>query len=263
MKKTATKILKTLALCALFVLPLQARDVTFVWNPNPESEKVTNYRLWKIGGTSNNILGTAAYGVNTITVDVNGNDEVGLTAYRAEDQSESPMSATVVVPVEPPPVSADWSVVSATSSLPLYPATNLIDKNPATFWVNDYIGGKTLPQSVVLDLGKTRILKGWNYTPRQDKYTSGHLEKWKVSLSLDGQNWPKSFSGEFAVNDKTTKHYFWIEEIQARFMKVEFITELVGATEHVVVAELGIAEIEAPLPLPPPSAPTGLQIVPQ
>lgn len=77
---------------------------------------------------------------------------------------------------------------------------------------------------------------------------------------MDGQTWPKSFSGEFTVNDKAVKYFSWIEVVEARFMKVEFLTELGDKTYHAVVAEIGVAEIEPPIPLPPPAAPTGLKI---
>lgn len=79
------------ALLLLLLLPLaSARPVKLAWNPNPESENVTAYRLYR----GIDLVATATG--TTVTADLNSGDVVHVRAVNSV--GESGPSNTVTIP---------------------------------------------------------------------------------------------------------------------------------------------------------------------
>ena len=235
---------------------MYARPVTFAWDPNDASENITGYRLWRLD--SSIVAATIPVGTTTATVEANTGERFVVTAFRDTDQTQSSYSDIVTVPnlgYVIPPASDNWALVSATSQHPSFPATYAFDKKTETFWATNYENtAEQLPQSIILDLGKLRSIKGWSYLPRQDGHLNGHLENWRVSFSTDNQTWTTPINGSFSSNTPALKTSTWGNIIYARFFKLECLTSINIGTWHVVVAEINVIEASAP------SAPKNLKI---
>ncbi len=79
------------------------------------------------------------------------------------------------------------------------PAANAIDGDINTFWHTEYNQGATPPDPppphhLTLDLGSSRSVGGFVYTPRQD-YVNGRIANYQVHYSLDNVNWTLMKSG--------------------------------------------------------------------
>lgn len=244
-------------LLALFLVGLaaDARPVTLAWDPNPESENITGYYVWRMDTVS--VAATVPVGTTTATIEASTGERFAVTAFRSSDQTQSEYSNIVTVPeyYTVPPESDTWALVQVTSQYPAFPATNAFDKNPASFWATNYENtAEQLPQTIVLDMGKPRSIKGWSYLPRQDGHPNGHLENWRISFSLDNQVWTPPINGSFSANTPALKTVLWASIINARFLKLECLSAIGIGTWHVVIAEIDVIEA------PPLSAPTGLRI---
>ncbi len=88
----------------------------------------------------------------------------------------------------------EWKVIDAPSGNSSE-AVNAIDDDPDTFWATGE--GSKSPQEVVLDLGKSYTLKGFTYTPMQERYPFGIITDYEFSVSTDGRNWKTVAEGEF------------------------------------------------------------------
>ncbi len=79
------------------------------------------------------------------------------------------------------------------------PATNAIDGDINSFWHTEYNQGAIPPDPLpphhlTLDLGSSRSIGGFVYTPRQD-YVNGRIANYQVHYSLDNVNWTLMKSG--------------------------------------------------------------------
>lgn len=76
------------------------------------------------------------------------------------------------------------------------PATNAIDGDPATIWHTTYANNviDPLPHHLTIDLGSTRQIGGYVYTPRQNAQ-NGRIANYQVHWSSDGANWTLMDSG--------------------------------------------------------------------
>jgi hypothetical protein len=99
------------ALISFLIIGLSfGRPVTFAWNANPVTDGVTHYRLYKIVNGTRNLLGTVPVESTTLTADVNSNDEIGVTAFRSTDGTESLLSTTIFVPYVIPSIPTGFTV---------------------------------------------------------------------------------------------------------------------------------------------------------
>jgi hypothetical protein len=73
-----------------------AAPLNLLWNPNAAADKVTEYRVYKLEGTTRTLL--ARTSAARATLEVNGGETVVVTAFNG---IESPPSAPVVLPKRP------------------------------------------------------------------------------------------------------------------------------------------------------------------
>lgn len=66
------------------------------------------------------------------------------------------------------------------------------DGKPETMWQST-----KLPSHFVVDMGKTHLLNGFSYLPRQDGKTHGMTSRYRLELSCDGNQWTNVSEGEF------------------------------------------------------------------
>ena len=69
-----------------------------------------------------------------------------------------------------------------------------IDENPATNWN----ANKEILSNYKIDLGQTIAVKGFTYTPTQDRWIAGVITHYSFFGSTDGENWTKLAQGEFS-----------------------------------------------------------------
>ncbi|WP_353567377.1 discoidin domain-containing protein [Haloferula sargassicola] len=69
------------------------------------------------------------------------------------------------------------------------PASNAVDDDPDTYWHTEWSASTpSHPHQITLDLGSSRELGGYVYTPRQD-FANGRIADYQVSYSLDASTW--------------------------------------------------------------------------
>jgi len=73
-----------------------AAPLNLLWNPNAAADKVTEYRVYKLDGTTRTLL--AKTSTTKATLEVNGGETVIVTAFNG---IESLPSAPVVLPKRP------------------------------------------------------------------------------------------------------------------------------------------------------------------
>jgi len=71
-----------------------------------------------------------------------------------------------------------------------FPATNVIDGNPSTFWHTQYCPTSApLPHQITINLGASYSLTGLQYLARQDGCSHGWIKGYAIYVSSDGVNW--------------------------------------------------------------------------
>ncbi|MBT8302089.1 MAG: alpha-L-fucosidase [Maribacter sp.] len=131
----------------------------------------------------------------------------------------------------------DWEVVHTTTGS-MFEASKLIDDDPTTFWATDE-GVKTI-QEVVIDLGKTYMLKGFTYWPMQERYPFGIITNFEFYVSEDDINWERVVRGEFAnIVNSRVEQKVGFKTTKARYIKLRGI-KVAGEDYRTSFAEIGV-----------------------
>lgn len=119
-------------------------------------------------------------------------------------------------------------------------ATNLVDGNPMTIWHSMYsVTVASYPHWVVLDAGEEKLVKGFEYMPRQDASTNGRIKAYSIQLSSDGVNWSEPIaSGEFDKSNDT-KRIIFDKPTKAQYIRFNALSSQNGA-DYASAAELSI-----------------------
>ena len=133
-------------------------------------------------------------------------------------------------------IKQDWKLVSASSEADNHQAALAFDEQPYSYWLSK--PGKN--QSIVIDLGASRELKGFAYTP-QTVNAEGMIEKGVFYISADGKSWKKVEDFEFGnlINDPTKRQHYFQQPVSARFVKIE-ATRIAAGGQVVAIAELDL-----------------------
>ena len=133
-------------------------------------------------------------------------------------------------------IKQDWKLVSASSEADNHQAALAFDEQPYSYWLSK--PGKN--QSIVIDLGASRELKGFAYTP-QTVNAEGMMEKGVFYISADGKSWKKAEDFEFGnlINDPTKRQHYFQQPVSARFVKIE-ATRIAAGGQVVAIAELDL-----------------------
>ena len=133
-------------------------------------------------------------------------------------------------------IKRDWKLVSASSEADNHQAALAFDEQPYSYWLSK--PGKN--QSITIDLGASRELKGFAYTP-QTVNAEGMMEKGVFYISADGKSWKKAEDFEFGnlINDPTKRQHYFQQPVSARFVKIE-ATRIAAGGQVVAIAELDL-----------------------
>jgi alpha-L-fucosidase len=86
-----------------------------------------------------------------------------------------------------------WRVMNVDDEDPEFPASNAIDDNSETIWHTDYKNRKPdHPHTLDIDLGQEVTITALGYLPRQDGIPSGVVDRSKVYLTLNPDDWGKA-----------------------------------------------------------------------
>jgi alpha-L-fucosidase len=138
-----------------------------------------------------------------------------------------------------------WKI-STTFDNPGIAPSRAIDGDSNTFWHSrSETAASGIPASITLDLGEERKLAGMTYLTRQDGHPNGKIDKYSVETSADGKTWVSVTSGEFPnIQANPIEQVVKFQnEVTARYLR--FTADHVVASDHMVVAELGLIESDA------------------
>ncbi len=123
---------------------------------------------------------------------------------------------------------AQWTAQADCAHLG-YGANNAIDNDISTFWHSDWSDEKMKhPHHIMIDMGKLKKAKGFEYTPRQDR-SNGRVALYDIEVSTDGQNWIKVVEkGSFKNNDRRQQVLFK-QEMNIRYFKLTSLKEVNNA----------------------------------
>jgi hypothetical protein len=127
-------------------------------------------------------------------------------------------------------------LVSASSSHHDYPAANAMDGDPNTFWHSDWENGGTLPAHLDIDLQAEIVLRGFNYTPRQDM-DRGRIASYSVEVSTDGQKWLPWVKTASFPNTTNRQSVIFDKPIKVRYLRLVALSDY-GRANQAAVAEI-------------------------
>ncbi|MFC7679359.1 discoidin domain-containing protein [Paenibacillus sp. GCM10028914] len=115
-------------------------------------------------------------------------------------------------------------------------AAKAIDGDRNSVWHTKWDGSDKLPQSIILDLGKTRNISQFRYAPRLDA-GNGTITSYNLYVSKDGETYTKVSTGTWLRNN--LKKYILFDSVSARYVKLEATAALGG---FVSASELDVYE---------------------
>ncbi|KAI1322258.1 hypothetical protein F5Y16DRAFT_49826 [Xylariaceae sp. FL0255] len=126
------------------------------------------------------------------------------------------------------PISRTGWNVTADSYQPGNEPINVLDGNSSTFWHTQYTPTvASLPHYIQFDMGKSYVVNGFSYQPRQDGNSNGNIGNHTITLSADGVNWSKPVILGFWWNEADPKTTFF-SNTTARYVRLTAYTEAQG-----------------------------------
>ena len=112
-----------------------------------------------------------------------------------------------------------------------------IDDNPLTDWKTN----RQVLSTYKIDLGKTTAIKGFTYTPSQDRYVSGVITHYSFYGSTDGNNWTKLAQGEFSniISNPMQQKVLFSKATPVKFIKL-LADKIMNDKDEVLIAEIGV-----------------------
>jgi hypothetical protein len=145
-----------------------------------------------------------------------------------------------------------------------YPARFAIDDRVESAWRSEYRPAAPLPQSITLDLGRTRSVQALSYKPKITGPAGGAITGYRIAVSADGAHFRQVDAGYWQATI-ATKVASW-PATDARYVRLE-ATDVAGCPKSGVAAEINVAT--SPMtPLgagepPPDPVPEFPNVVPQ
>lgn len=161
---------------------------------------------------------------------------------RILEAGAAPLISNFQIVGEIPENEKGWKVTSSTIETKGGEAKNAIDGDAGSLWHTHGKDGESgLPQSLTVDMGTVKTLKGFTYTPRQDGIAHGMVDQYTFEVSLDGKTWTKTTEGEFAnLRAKPIEQSIPFKTTKARYFK--FIAKHALEKNHAAIAEIGVIE---------------------
>ncbi|WP_282073605.1 alpha-L-fucosidase [Polaribacter atrinae] len=112
-----------------------------------------------------------------------------------------------------------------------------IDENPLTNWV----ANKHTLSNYKIDLGKTTDIKGFTYTPTQDRRVSGVITHYIFYGSTDGKSWIQLSKGEFSniVSNPIQQKVLFKKTTSVKYIKL-IANKIMNDKDQATIAEIGV-----------------------
>lgn len=106
-----------------------------------------------------------------------------------------------------------------------YPATNLIDDDPATIWHTTYhLTVAQFPHWIDFDTNEDEtIFRGFVFLQRQDGNKNGRIKDYTIEVSHDAKSWTQIHSGAFADSTEAQRILFE-RPTQGRYIRLKAIS---------------------------------------
>lgn len=129
-----------------------------------------------------------------------------------------------------------WKLLAVSSEAPKRNASKAFDADPHSYWIS----GEKTPHFIAIDLGKTRKLAGFAYTPQKEN-SEGMMAKGNIQVSNDGKNWKQAETFEFGnlINDPTKRFHYFKKPLTTRFVRIE-ATEIAANGKVAAIAEIDL-----------------------
>jgi len=135
----------------------------------------------------------------------------------------------------------DWKVISATfENQEKEKSSNAIDEDTETVWsTSGHASATTLPQSIIIDMGKEMTIVSLSYLPRQNG-TGGIVKNYQWQTSMDNTTWTTVAEGEFSnlKSNPVEQNIALQVQVKARYLKFIGTSSVDG--NYITVAELGV-----------------------
>ncbi len=133
-----------------------------------------------------------------------------------------------------------WKVISISSG-DNKSVERIIDGDANTDWEFGNNENK-LPQSIIIDMGETRNISGFTFTPKQIGSNSNLISNYEFYTSEDNITWSKQSEGEFSnIKHNPIEQIKTFAAVKARFLRF-VATAAVGNGQSVSIAEIGVIE---------------------
>lgn len=209
---------------------------TGAWKEVAKAQSIGSCRLWRVPKTT------------TTQVRIRVTEAAACPALSDFGLFLEPALGPWIPPVGSSPdavAKIGWKILSASRQAPNAPASNAIDANPKTIW-HTYVSRQDeggLPQEFAVDMGQRKILKGFTYTPRQDRTLHGMVDQYEFYVSTDARTWNKVAEGEFGnLRANPVQQSVSFAPTPARYFK--FVATGAIELHHAVVAEVGVTAVE-------------------
>ena len=141
---------------------------------------------------------------------------------------------------------AGWKVLETSGPAAIHgSADHAIDGRADTLWHTSHenMGEQPPPQSLTLDLGREKLVRGFVYLPRQDGHPTGIADRYIFEVSEDGRIWGPASKGEFSnIRNNPVEQVVSVPPVRGRFAR--FTIERVVEGRHVTCAEWGVLSDE-------------------
>jgi len=133
-----------------------------------------------------------------------------------------------------------WRVISVSSGDDKS-VERIIDGDANTDWGFGNNENK-LPQTITIDIGEAREIKGFTYTPQQVGNNLNLISNYEFYTSEDNITWTKQSEGEFSnIKHNPIEQIKSFTAVKARFLRF-VATAAVGNGQTVSIAEIGVVE---------------------
>jgi galactose oxidase len=113
------------------------------------------------------------------------------------------------------------------------------DGDTATMWHTQWRDDSPpLPHSVTIDMGRTSLVSGLAYLPRQDGSRNGTIGRYRIETSTDGVAYGSPVSGAF--NDVTTAQSTTVDPRIARYVRLTALSEAGNRGPWTSAAEINV-----------------------
>lgn len=178
--------------------------------------------------------------------------EEGLETYYTLDGSEpsteslkyeSPLDikkATTLTVISIDPTSGkkssserlDVDISKAKWTVPIKHSVKAIDENNSTYYTSEN-------NEIEVNLGEKITIKGFTYTPMQDRYPSGFIHSYAFEVSTDGKKWKQVATGEFSnISNNPIEQFVRFEEVETQYIRLKATKTADG--NAATFAELGV-----------------------